>query len=680
MTTKHWMSVLMPVLAAACAGAETNRPVLKTEVLCVPVISSRGLQTGLAPNSRGGWSFIGQFMNYYATGNKAKETIALPDGNHYLAYKNLTERPEAEWVIADLQTGGIKIVRRPGFHALEIGSVLAGNGRLFFSVDYGHIYYYEPAEDTVKPLGRVCDNLDELRVFYKFILGPDGMIYGSAQSTTGRTMLIQLNPDTLGFKLFKNVGLKGRREGLTYGYELMVDPPWMYTSVGQGNWELFAVNADTGEQRCLADVTGEGSRITLGQDGGFIRAGMSKKGTPPERFWLLDGKAVPMDPSGKKPDAVSASAKSYPPFEWKKTRPVDLSGKPQFQGAKGVVTVDRLGRGDVAWRPAGSTGEWSRVPFAISNAEPVQIESLTALDDGTLLGNARSYSGFFRFEPKARKLDFYGKFSPSGPGTALLDGKVYLCGYPNSMIMEYDPLKPWTATAASEGKGTNDNPRYRGGLGQGKSEAHFCKKLINGGNGRLYALGQRERWSTGAGLGYFEPATGVLFGLGQANKEFDAAGLALVPGLKRLVFSGRPEKNGDARLIVYDLDLNEVEKLEIKPGLASGGALYESASPTQFLGCCEGATTNTFMFYRYDLAAKKIVRQVEIPAAIQTVMTRPVDGSRWVLAADTLYRLEDETLALSPVGAISKGIDYPVWIGKELYGAHGGELIRVDVP
>jgi hypothetical protein len=674
------MAALLPVTALVCARAETNLPVLKPETLCVPVISSRALQNGVAPNNRGGWSFVAQFMNYYSTGNKEKLTNSLPNGGHYLSYKNLSERPEAEWIIADLQAGSYKLLRWPGFHAAEVGSVLAGNGRLFFTVDYGHIYYYEPAEDTVKPLGRVWDNLDELRMFYKFILGPDGMVYGSAQATSGRTMLIQLNPDTLTYKLFHKVGLKGRRPGLTYGYYLAVDPPWMYTAVGQGNWELFAVNAETGEQKCLVDVTGEGSRITCELADGFIRAGVGRPGSPPERFWLVDGAAVPADPSGKKPDALPISEKTYKAVEWKNTKPANLAGKPKVDSAKGVITIDREGRGEIVWRPADSTNVVNSLPFAISNAEPVTIESLTAMPDGTLLGNARGYSGFFRFDPASRKLDFFGKFSPSGPAVAQLGGKFYLCGYPNTMIIEYDPDKPWTATAASEGKGTNDNPRHRGTLGQGTSESHFCRKLINGGNGRLYSLGLRERWSTGTGLGYYEPATGKRFGLGQANKDIEPQGMVVLPDLKRLVFSGDPIGKGDARLIVYDLDLNEVEKLEIRPGLDSGGALFESAATNEFLGCCHGLTTNTFTFYRYDLAEKKVVRQVELPARIQAILTSPADGAKWALASDTLYRLDPVTLAMTPVGSIPKGVDYPVLIGKFLYGTRGGELIRVALP
>jgi hypothetical protein len=674
-------AVVTTLLTAGLAyGSDvTNLPLLKAEKLCVPIVSARANQNGLAPNNRGGWSFIGQFMNYYGTWDLETVTLPLPNGNHYLAFKDLKARPEAEWVITDLKTGQTKILRWPGFHAGEIGAALAGNGRLFFALDYGHIYYYEPAEDTLKPLGRVWDDRVELRGFYKFILGPDGFIYGSAQTSAGLTMLIQLNPDTLDYKLFRNVGIKGRRQGLTYGYYLAVDPPWMYVAVGQGNWELVAVNTETGATNLLADIQGDGTRITCARGDDYCTAEIIKPGAPKVNLRLIDGAAIPFNPSEKTTGIPSFRDKVYKSVEWKKTKPMDLSGKPQLEAGKRVISIDRTGRGEITWRPAGATGDWNTLAFAISNAEPVQIESLTALPDGSLLGNAVAYSGFFHYYPDSKKLDYFGKFGPSRPHTALLDDKVYFSGYPNTTLYVLDPAKPWTATSESAGKGTNDNPLQLGTMGQGCTEAHYCRKLVNGGNGRLYMMGLRERWSTGTGLGYYEPAAKKFFGLGTAHKDMHPEDIVVLPQTGRLVFSGKPEKGGDARLFVYDLDLKEVDRLEIRPGLQSGGALYASDSPTQFFGFVAGPESNRFTVYRYDLPLKKIVAQADVPVEIDNLLLRQADQTWWAFTGDTLQRFDPATLALKPAGKIEDGISHPVWIGKDLYGNRGGTLIRVNV-
>jgi len=659
-------------------GGEPSRSVLKVETLCTPVVTSRLFSMGVAPNMRGGWTFVGECLNYRSTMERKKETIALPDGQHYLVYKDLADRPEAEWVVADLKTGKYKIVRWPGFHS-SIPPCLAGNGRLFFSVDYAHIYYYEPTEDTVKPLGRVCDDLGQLRFFYKLILGPDGMVYGSAQATSGVTTLMQLNPDTLEYKLFDKVGLPGRRENLTYGYYLAVDPPWMYVAVGQGNWELFAVNADTGEKKCLADLTGDGTRITVSQDKKFCTAQLTRPGVATEKAWLVDGKMILISADGKTPEATPISQKQYRGVVWKNTKPMDISNPPELETIR-TAAINEKGRSEIFWRPAGTTGEWNRVPFAIQNAEPARIESLIALPDGSLLGNVFSYNGFFRYHPATRKLDYFGKHGPSRNGLVLLDGKVYICGYPNTMLLAYDPTQPWTSSSETYGKAPGDNPKWLGTMGQGCTEAHYCRGLYDGGNGRIYLMGRRERWSTGTGLGYYEPSSGKFFGLGAANKEIESDSMTILPKLGRIVFSGTPKSGKDARLIVYDMDLKEIERIAILPGLASGGGLFPADSGTAFLGNVQDPASKQFLFYRYDLADKKIVKRVEMPASVEDVFRRPTDGTWWALSDGALYELNTKTLELRPLDHIEGSLNYPTWVGKDLYGTQGGELVRVRLP
>jgi hypothetical protein len=277
-------------------------------------------------------------------------------------------------------------------------------------------------------------------------------------------------------------------------------------------------------------------------------------------------------------------------------------------------------------------------------------------------------------------LDYYGKFGPSRPDTVLIDGKIYMDGYPNTVLFVYDPAKPWTASKESEGKGANDNPKWLGTMGQGCAEAHYCESLLDGGNGRIYLLGQRERWSTGTGLGYYEIATHRFFGLGTANKEIDPVGLIVLPKCGRLVFSGKPLQAGDSRLIVYDLDLKELERIEIFPGLTDGGALFNSGVDTQFFGCVQHPETKTFTFYRYDLPGKSILTRTEVPGMVKATFQRPADHSWWLIAEDTLFSFQHDTLEMKPVGKMENSIRFPIWIGKHLYGASGGQLIRLEIP
>ncbi len=664
-------------------------PVLKMEKLAAPVATARCFSFGLAPNAAGNWRFVGEFMNYNNTNGpgKEKETIQLPSGQHYLAYTNKEARPEAEWVIADLQSGKTKLVKLPGFHSVI--SCLAGNGRIFFGVDYAHVYYYDPVEDTVKPMARVVEDIIQLRQFYKFMMGADGMLYGSAQATNGLTTLIRINPDTLEYKLYDQVGIPGRREGLTYGYYLAIDPPWIYVAVGQGNWELFAVNAETGEKKCLIDVQSEPSRISVQQDADYCTASLSGAGRN-ERYWLIDGTAIPIV-EGKKPDAVPMSRKTYKMVEWKNTKPMNIGNPPEVDTAV-ATAVDSQGKGVIPWRPAAPVTTvdpknpppdrpWTgKVSYAIENAAPVKIESLITLSDGSLYGNTEQYNGHFRYDPSTKKLDYYGKFGPSQTRTVMVDGKIYIDGYPNTVLYVYDPAKPWTANTQSGGKFPEDNPKWLGTMGQGCAEAHHCRALLSGGNGRIYMMGQRERWSTGTGLGYYDIKTNKFFGLGNVNKEIDPVGLVVLPKCGRLVLSGKPAQGGDSRLIIYDLDLKEIGRIEVFPGLSDGGALFNSEFDTQFFGCVQNQETKKFTLYRYDLLSNKIMNQTEVPGMVETVFQRSSDHFWWAVADGTLFSLESATLKLNPIGKLDNGINFPVWIGRNLYGANGGCLVRIAVP
>ena len=662
-------------------------PTFTVESVATPANTSRLFSSAVAPNPRGGWNWIGQFENYIPTQQNRQKTVPLPTGQHYLAYVDPKARPEAEWVIADLEKGTSKVVNWPGFNAVY-GGALAENGRVFFLVDYAQIYYYDPTEETVKPLGRVCDQLGAWRTWsgWACMVGPDGMIYATAQTSSGLTQLLQLNPDTLEYKTFDKLGIPGRRNGLTYGYNLVLDPPWVYVSVGQGNWEIFAVNTATGEKKCLADVTGDGCRAGVGYEidratksnAACVASVINPKDHTSQRYWIINGELVPTT-AGEKPPGPLLSQKKYPHFEWKNTKPLDLSKPPEIDPDRPVVVSGRTCDGEINWRPAGVTNDWRELPIAVKNCVPSSVDSLTALADGSLFGSAFQYSGFFRYYPADKKLDCFGRRGPSRPKLVTQNGKVWFCGYPNTYLSAYDPTQPWTA----QGKRVTDpkaNPAFAGYFGNGTTEAHYCVALAAPGNGRIYICGRRERWSTGTGLGYYDIATGKKFGLATANKDIEPLGCIALPKLQRLLVSGSAG-NTPTKLLVYDLDLKEVERVALAPGLINPGVLYNTGSDTQFLGCTTNPDTKKPMLYLYDFEAKKLLKTADLPGAPGPIFRRDTDGTYWLTLATevtTLHRLDPVTLELKPVGAIEGNkFVLPVWNGQELYGVRGGEVVHV---
>jgi len=691
---KKWvllaLATLMPALVAL-AGAETI-PLLQVETVATPVRTARMWVSVLSPNPRGNWNFIAQFMNYkYTTGHEF-ERVKLTTGREYVAFKDRQRRPDAEWLVLDLETGKYRIFDLPGFHGGP--ACRAGNGRIFFPVDFLQMWYYEPEEEAVKILGQLAEwkPFTNDRSIYRLILGPDGMIYGTTQAYGGTTSLLCLNPDTLEYKLFSGVGTGKRREKLTYGYYLGVDPPWAYVAVGQDEWELFAVNVETGEKRCLAERRGEGARITV-STGEVVSAELLEHGKK-EVVWCVDGGILPaiVVPGQPRP-YTPIGQKAYKQVEWKNTRPWPMGTPPEVDLQRVVIGAD--GEADVFWRPAakspagttGPTEAWRRARFAIKHAEPVPIESLALLPDGSLFGNAESYNGFFRYYPETKKLDYFGKHGPSRPQIAIVAGKAYFCGYPNTNLWEYDPQHPWTSTGKTEAGNRAVNPWLIGYFGQGTTEAHHCHFLLPGHNGRLYIGGRRERWSTGTGIGYYEFATGRKFGLPKDMTDISPQGMIILPRLGRIVVSGRcverakgiEGKPSEAQLRVYNLDLQEVERLTVRAGLDETGVIADIGHDSRFIGILEADARQAM--YLYDLARREVVKWRDMePPAERAVFRRPADGSFWLIRQQELCLLNPETLEIRPVARLERAMQLCRWVGEHLYGASGGELLTTAGP
>ncbi|MBC8875037.1 MAG: hypothetical protein H8E44_36910 [Planctomycetes bacterium] len=701
--------LLLTVLVIARCAWGQGVPDLGMEAACTPVKTARVFRTGFGPNTGGGWNFICQCMNYMSTGNKEKVTINLDTGEHYLAYADTSIRPEAEWVIVDIEAGTHKIVNLPGFHSAGAGrgGVLAGNGRVFFSVDYGHIYYYDPHDETINIMGRVHDSLTILRQFYRFELGPDGLIYGASQSTSGVACVFRLNPDTLEWKLITGVGLPGRRV-LTYGYYIGVEPPWLYVAVGQGKWELCAVNFDSGEKRLLARRDGDDSRVVVSQGGDFCTAELH--GTP-ERLNLalragrIVGEAKPGQPfqtpstEPAQPDSTGLNAapsdaadenefvppkpKTYPPLEWKESKPVSARVPPPELDLSRRVAISGQGEGVLYWRPAGAE-EWRESRFTVQNTEPAAIESLNLLPDGSLLGSTQQYHGWFRYYPATKRCDHFGKGGPSGAKAVVFNGKVYYHGYPNCNMSVYDPDRPWQTENNANPMDAGSNPMLIGYFGQGVTEAHHARDIAALPNGRIYLLGHRERWSTGAGLGYYEIASDRKFGLGEAMKGLEPSSMALLPQIGRLVVSGHPTKGGNADgkyaagFRVFDLELNAIDVVPLRDQVADTGTIQNVGLADTFLGWVDQEETSSI--YLYSAPKQRVACWVDLAKKVSgRAFRRATDGTWWLIVGRTLCRLDIESLKLRTVGTLSRSISLPIWCGRELYAADGGVILRLNL-
>ena len=626
-----------PPIARAQAAARVvldPRLALRVESLGSPVRSSRTWTTALVPNARSGWNFITQSWELHSHDPVEFVVVDLEAGT-----SSVTDAPQKRYANSNYQFSN---------------QLRALNGRVFFPLSDTGVDYYDPTDETVKHLPPVITPPGPDKALYYATFGPDGMLYGGTQSNALPT-IVQIDPNKLTTRVLGHVGRD--RKTYSYAYQIAIDPPWIYATVGQMPWELAALNIKTGESKILATRT-ERPWMSLETRPEGVRAqlitGVHTPQVVSDYVWCVDGKAIPVVPGGKLPFKARNFAAA-----------AALSGAPELD----VAQIDPAGVGRVRWRSPGSK-DWKVVEYKVKHTTPIAIEALTPLSDGTVLGVTKQYHGFFKTAGSSST--FLGGPSPSQSVFASLDGTLYTTGYPNSVLYAYDPKQPWTGTTPEKASAPDANPRLLGNFTQaGAKYAYFLAPSQN----RLYFAGRLERDGVGSGVGYYEPATKRFGGHHDNLLGVTPAGLAVLPELQRVVLSEQLAPGStNAELIVYDNELVETERLVVKPGLADTGLIYSTPVNETIVGVLPDAV------YRYDIAAKRLLDWRALPGKTAVVAPRSVDQSLWVVVGTSLVRIDPVTLELVTFGQpgdMPAGLDLLVWQGDDLYASSGADLYRI---
>ncbi|HEY4176129.1 MAG TPA: hypothetical protein VGM90_04835 [Kofleriaceae bacterium] len=607
---------------------------LRIESLGSPVRSSRIWTSALVANKRGGWNFIAQIW---------ESGVADP----------------AEFVVLDLDTGrstarDTTLPRYANSNFSFANQLRAPNGRVFFPLSNAGLAYYDPTDETVHELPPVTSPPGADAMIYSARFGSDGMLYGGTQSGV-LPAIVQIDPDKLTTRVVGRVGRD--RKTYSYAYRLAVDPPWIYTVVGEMPWELAALNIKTGESRILATRADHPWMDLHWHAEGWqaqLVTGLRTANPISDYVWLVDGKTIPVAEGQKLP----FKSRNLPPVE-------EVSSSPEVD----VGSIDPDGVGKVRWRPRGGT-TWKTAEFKVNHTTPVPIEALTAVSDGSVLGAAAQYHGFFRTTGSTST--YLGGPSPSRSRSASLGGLLYTAGYPNGVLYAFDPSKPWVDATPEKAAVAGSNPYLVGNFTQASAK---YGAFLTSSTRRLYFTGWLERDGEGSGIGYYDPASKTFGGHHDGLLDFMPAGLAALPAIGRVVFSGRLRDGAAAKqaeLVVYDENLVETERLVVKPGLTSSGDLYATSNGTVILGVLPNAV------YRYDIAAKKQLGWRDIATKIDAVAMRPNDNSLWATIGTSLVRIDTRTLEMVTFGGpvIPPGVDNLVWQGDDLYATAGTTLYR----
>ena len=605
--------------------------------------SARAWTTALAPNARGGWNFITQTYEY-GSGTPT------------------------EWVVLDLATGAERVTQGPAAvyansnYQID-GELRAPSGRIFFPELDDQMAYYDPATETVEQVGKLPGPAADQLVF-RAVFGPDGQIYGGTQST-GLPTVFRLDPDTLQYTVLGQVGRD--RSAYSYAYYLAIDPPWLYTAVGESPWELSALDMTTGEQRILATRGDDGfMQLDTRADGVSVTliSGLHTPQQSSEIWWCADGQLFPFVPG------------QSPPFTARAVAPADapVHAAPEIDAS--AVDPSGDGTGHLRWR-ADAQSPWRDASYHVSYTSPVAIDSLVALPDGSLLGGAAQYHGFFRYAPGAGSKDGslarFPSLGISGGPRTVVNGRVYLSGYPNGVLYAYDPTRPWTASLTPS---ATDNPSYLGNFAA--AGAHYAYFLEPSASGRLYYAGRRERDGVGGAIGSYDIAGAQFAGHHDALASLDPSGLAVLDDLQLVVYSGKSLTTDAAQLVVYDRDLTERARQTVLPGMRDTGQLFRAADP----GVIVGISASDRVIYRHDVARGAVLAHVALPGAVIAATQRPSDGSLWIVLGSALWRYDAATLAAIHVadlpGAPTSGM--LIWQGTQLFWATGAALQSIATP
>jgi hypothetical protein len=431
------------------------------------------------------------------------------------------------------------------------------------------------------------------------------------------------------------------------------------------------------------------------------------KGTDGERldYWLYQGKAIPMKDRKEKPPW---------PQPADPTPHVKLPPKPEVNVSRAVPDVD--GNAEIWVRsqeakaaapkepPADSTPEdlgWRVFKFTVPTY-PQSVYRLRELPDGRLFGTAGAYEGNFLYDPASRKSVHMGKIQLSHYATAVLDGKIYMSGYPTSPLYVYDPSKPWTAgKEKSPGKIYRDhepgsNPRRMEYLGkQDLAGTHKMYAAVTGADGRVYFGGKWIRNGAAGGLAWWDPEQQKAGGLWKPFSNYQITHMTTAEKNRLLVIStrrvsdsllGKP-KPKQGRLFVYDTSTHEIVR-EIDPVAdANGAGLVVGVGEPRVIGWTENpAESKTSILYGADAVTGEVAFRktlpVRLPVRIGSNQQEPFDfrlgpdGMVWTFMGRTLVRIDPDDATVHPVGTVGRG--GPIaFSGGDVYMGGTTELRRI---
>jgi hypothetical protein len=300
--------------------------------------------------------------------------------------------------------------------------------------------------------------------------------------------------------------------------------------------------------------------------------------------------------------------------------------------------------------------------------------------DLRLYGSSMLPLRLFSYDPEKDLLSNLGKASTATGevySVGTLDGKLYLCSYPEARLSVYDPNKP-----LHFGENQDSNPRDLGPMGEG---LYRPRVMLAGPKGRVYVGGYPDYGLLGGALGVYDPLRNEKRSYRNVIPNQSLASLAYLETVD-LIAAGSSVRGGtgtratekEAKLILWDPN-DEKKRFEIVPVPESKTILSLAVAPN---GALYGITDNekVFVFDAKQMGIRKVY-DLGLKDPLEISLQAGPDGKLYGLAREAVFSVDPETGQVAILGKppvpISVGMGQ---IGRKIYFGSGAHLWEFEIP
>ncbi len=383
------------------------------------------------------------------------------------------------------------------------------------------------------------------------MLGTDGKLYAIGQHPTKAATAVEIDPETLAAT---PTGRSVRATRPTRAGATPAEPTTASSTSPAAKipWYLVAYDRQTGTSRhTLAETETVGGMVSVGQqhDGctGQVQPGRRHRRRPRDTGFTK-ARRFPR-PAGDSrlrpgraqsaPPAVAAAARS----QHRAWAVPDAEGFAEIWVRTAEAKVARRRRAAKAARGYSHARIRTRsarleaVPLSRADLSPLHLPPAASCPTAACWAPPGVRGQFRLRSRRPARPSTWARCHLSHYATALLDGKVYMSGYPTSPLYVFDPAKPWTAGTVvrrPRDPGHRSRRPIRASLLLlGEKElagTHKMYAAATGADGKVYFGGQWIRDGACGGLAWYDPSTGKAGGLWQPLSNYQVTHLAAADG------------------------------------------------------------------------------------------------------------------------------------------------------